>query len=623
MNFWDWNILKPFKLASQLTSPDSKIKENSMDTANETNDSRSGDSETVTEIENFDSGSAKTEGNPSAVTQAELKNAMELMLLFQTCYKLGIPDCHIPFLLDHWVFFALFILHIPDHLSQLSKDFFFNGKNIPVLTEYLPRSAKTADGKKQFVKNMQFFRDICIGENNSFTIQPKTNFPGRLALVYKPVGAEKAYDEWDQHQVLSTGGESTGFSFLLTSQQLAKFASKSAQKLRCCILLQKPRQWGLENKMYLVAGPIVFLSHCCSVGTEINWSDKSRVKFLTTVTPTVPNSSPAVYLRSCLSSHRNMFGEGIVTFKDSPWIKSECQCEKCDPQAGENRPASVKELGDAGNIKKPAAICDSSDAETGGMTTTARAAMASMAKQPSSFTSSSNDTETETGGSRYKDTGDFQLFGDEPFPRALEIIDTVFGIVPSTRFPRRKVTSSDIRTLEECIERRDTLKKQGHDTPIVVDPEFQNQQDKLREILQLMNSAKEIADGDDAKIRFPTNLITTDFLFVCHRSYGIPGQSFPTCALNETNEADVVVMESKIKEISSDDSKDAEELRAFVKQLRSLLPRPIQLTTTSPVQNPRPADVVCKTPTSSPHRQGNSRALYIPLVIICCTFSLC
>ena len=58
MNFWDWNILKPFKLASQLTSPDSKIKENSMDTANETNDSRSGDSETVTEIENFDSGSA-------------------------------------------------------------------------------------------------------------------------------------------------------------------------------------------------------------------------------------------------------------------------------------------------------------------------------------------------------------------------------------------------------------------------------------------------------------------------------------------------------------------------------------------------------------------------------------
>jgi hypothetical protein len=132
-----------------------------------------------------------------------------------------------------------------------------------------------------------------------------------------------------------------------------------------------------------------------------------------------------------------------------------------------------------------------------------------------------------------------------------------------------------------------------------------------------MNSAKEIADGDDAKIRFPTNLITTDFLFVCHRSYGIPGQSFPTCALNETNEADVVVMESKIKEISSDDSRDAEDLRAFVKELRSLLPRPIQLTTTSPVQNPRPADVVCKTPTSSPHRQGKSRARYIPLVIIC------
>ena len=617
MNFWDWDILKPFKLASQLTSPDSKIKENSMDTANETNDSRSGDSETVTDFGNFDSGSAKTEGNPSAVTQAELKNAMERMLLFQTCYKAGISDCHIPFLLEHWVFFALFILHIPDHLSQLSKDFFFNGKNIPVLTEYLPRSAKTGDGKKQFLKNMEFFRDICIGENISFTIQPKTNFPGHLALVYKPVGAGKAYDPWDHDAVLSTGGESTGFSFLLTSQQLAKFASKSAQELRCCILLQKPRNWGLPNKMYLIAGPVVFLSHCCSVGTNLNWCDKSRVKFLTTVTPTVPSSSPAVYLRSCLSSQRNMFGEGIVSFGDSPWIQSECQCEKCDPQAGENRAASVKELGDTGNIKKTAAICDSSDAETGGRTTTVRSAMASMAKQQSSCTSSSNDTETETGGSRYKDTGEFQLFGDEPFPKALEIIDTVFGIVPSTRFPRRKVTNSDIRTLEECIERRDTLKKQRHGTPIVVDPEFQNQQDKLREILQLMNSAKEIADGDDAKIRLPTNLITTDFLFVCHRSYGIPGESFPTCAVNETNEADVVVMESKIKEISSDDSKDAEDLRAFVKQLRSLLPRPTQSTTTSPVQNPPPVDVVCKTLTSSPHRQGKSHARYIPLVIIC------
>ena len=53
MNFWDWNILKPFKLASQLTSPDSKIKENSMDTANETNDSRSGDWKTADGKNNF------------------------------------------------------------------------------------------------------------------------------------------------------------------------------------------------------------------------------------------------------------------------------------------------------------------------------------------------------------------------------------------------------------------------------------------------------------------------------------------------------------------------------------------------------------------------------------------
>jgi hypothetical protein len=231
---------------------------------------------------------------------------------------------------------------------------------------------------------------------------------------------------------------------------------------------------------------------------------------------------------------------------------------------------------------------------------------------------SSNDSKDTDAGGRYQHTGDLTLFGDEPFPVALAILHEVIGIESSPRFPRRKLTSTDLATVEQSIITRNKDYEAKNTRFTLVDAsQFQIQQQTLRKFLEAMKAARDKDDGNDAGIKFPSELSYADFLFVCHRSYGIPGESFPTCAVNETNEADVVVMESKIKEISADDSKDAEDLRAFVKQLRSLLPRPTQLTTTSPVQNPPPVDVVCKTLTSSPHRQGKSHARYIPLVIIC------
>ena len=83
-------------------------------------------------------------------------------------------------------------------------------------------------------------------------------------------------------------------------------------------------------------------------------------------------------------------------------------------------------------------------------------------------------------------------------------------------------------------------------------------------------------DGNDAGIKFPSELSYADFLFVCHRSYGIPGVDFPTCTIDESNraavEADVVAMEIKTRTIApSDRSRDAKELKAFVNSLRCLL----------------------------------------------------
>ena len=153
MNFWR-NIL-PFNLAKVL-SPQSKSAENSMstsrtETADKPNDSQDNSYErfqSMVKVGNSNSSGMTTSAEeiPNAAMKTQLENAKKLMLQFQTFYYDGTAGTHIPPFLEHWIFFALFILLIPDHLSKLSEKLCFDGENIPVLTGYLPTSAATAKG---------------------------------------------------------------------------------------------------------------------------------------------------------------------------------------------------------------------------------------------------------------------------------------------------------------------------------------------------------------------------------------------------------------------------------------------------------------------------------------------
>ena len=146
-----WNLVKNL-------SPQSKSAENSMstsrtETADKPNDSQDNSCEQfqsmVKEGNSNSSGmTTSAEEIPNAAMKAQLENAKKLMLQFQTFYQDGTAGTHIPPFLEHWIFFALFILLIPDHLSKLSEKLCFDGENIPVLTGYLPTSAATASGKK-------------------------------------------------------------------------------------------------------------------------------------------------------------------------------------------------------------------------------------------------------------------------------------------------------------------------------------------------------------------------------------------------------------------------------------------------------------------------------------------
>jgi hypothetical protein len=190
---------------------------------------------------------------------------------------------------------------------------------------------------------------------------------------------------------------------------------------------------------------------------------------------------------------------------------------------------------------------------------------------------SSNDSKDTDAGGRYQHTGDLTLFGDEPFPVALAILHEVIGIESSPRFPRRKLTSTDLATVEQSIITRNKDYEAKNTRFTLVDAsQFKMQQQTLRNFLEAMKAARDKDDGNDAGIKFPSELSYADFLFVCHRSYGIPGVEFPTCKIDQSNwaavEADVVAMEFKTSTIaSSDRSRDARELKAFVNSLRRSL----------------------------------------------------
>ena len=550
MNFWR-NIL-PFNLAKVL-SPQSKSAENSMstsrtETADKPNDSQDSSCEqfqSMAKVGNSNSsGMTSAEEIPNAAMKAQLENAKKLMLQFQTFYQDGTAGTHIPPFLEHWIFFALFILLIPDHLSKLSEKLCFDGENIPVLTGYLPMSAATAKGKQTFKKNMEIFTRMCNGKDIPYCIEAKKNRPGYLALVPKTTVATGKIDASDE---ASTGEEVVGMTFLLTSGQLKQFSSHSARELRRCILLIKATEWGQPlNKNYLVAGPIVFLSHCCDASTKPTWCER-KDNVVDTLSKLVPHSSCGLFLpRACLQI--NAFGEGIVSLADSPWSQSECECATCkSPGLAVEKAATSTSIVNLGDLSQ------------------------------SMKSTSSNDSKDTDEGGRYHHTGDLTLFGDESFPVALTILHEVIGIESSPRFPRRKLTSTDLATVEQSIITRNQ-DYEAKDTrfTLVSASQFQKQQQTLCKFLEAMKAARDKDDGNDAGIKFPSELSLADFLFVCHRSYGIPGVDFPTCKIDESNraavEADVVAMEFKTRTIaSSDRSRDARDLKAFVNSLRRLL----------------------------------------------------
>ena len=550
MNFWR-NIL-PFNLVEVL-SPQSKSAENSMSTSrsetadkpNDFQDSSCDRFDSMVKVGNSNSsGMTSAEEIPNAAMKVQLENAKKLMLQFQTFYQDGTAGTYIPPFLEHWIFFALFILHIPDHLSKLSDKLCFDGENIPVLTGYLPTSAATAKGKQTFKTSMEIFTCMCNGEDIPCCIEAKKNRPGYLALVRKTTVATGKIGASDE---ASTGGEVVGMTFLLTSGQVKQFSSHSAWELRRCILLIKATEWGQPpNKMYLVAGPIVFLSHCCDASTKPTWCDRKE-SVVRTLTKSVPTSSYGLFLpRACLQS--NAFGEGIVSLADSPWSHSECECPRC---------------------KSPGLVVEKA------ATSTSIVNLGDLSQSMKS--TSSNDSKDTDAGGRYQHTGDLTLFGDEPFPVALAILHEVIGIESSPRFPRRKLTSTDLATVEQSIITRNKDYEAKNTRFTLVDAsQFQMQQQTLRNFLEAMKAARDKDDGNDAGIKFPSELSYADFLFVCHRSYGIPGVEFPTCKIDQSNwaavEADVVAMEFKTSTIaSSDRSRDARELKAFVNSLRCLL----------------------------------------------------
>jgi hypothetical protein len=121
MNFWR-NIL-PFNLVEVL-SPQSKSAENSMSTSrsetadkpNDFQDSSCDRFDSMVKVGNSNSsGMTSAEEIPNAAMKVQLENAKKLMLQFQTFYQDGTAGTYIPPFLEHWIFFALFILQRRRH----------------------------------------------------------------------------------------------------------------------------------------------------------------------------------------------------------------------------------------------------------------------------------------------------------------------------------------------------------------------------------------------------------------------------------------------------------------------------------------------------------------------------
>jgi len=335
---------------SNLTPADAQIKGNETDKSEEEdskadlNGQREGTTipTSVSKVADPDAASKTPSMKDPTVVVApkSLDTASRFSATFMKCYQLGNSGYITP-ILEHWLFFASFILLTPEIRATATREQMVDENLFPaVLGTYIPASSKKGLAKKDFLDHMGFFWDICLDSNLPFTLHyEKTH----IHLLAK------------QNADASTLINSvTGIAIPLTAP-LFKQMSKHAMYRILGVLVPE------KKDHFLVIGPIAFVAHYCSakIAPLLGFKKFKDMVYNSTVSPkSLPVSARGYVLQlsepvpaenlEVAGTNRRL----VLRFPDSDWHNTSngfgrhfvCRCSTCVKQINGESTEGLKKL---------------------------------------------------------------------------------------------------------------------------------------------------------------------------------------------------------------------------------------------------------------------------------------
>ena len=248
---------------------------------------------------------------------------------FEENRKSSSGDISIPPLLEHWIFFAVFIANIPAHRHIDTESVL----KYPYLENCIPKSLvgkKSEKLTKEFSDNIRFFSDICFGSEVNFKLEESAE-TGRLGIFFKTT---------DQGILNSISEQMVGIAFYVEKDVAVAFGrQEKMQRIFSLISFD-------GKKHFIVIGPIVYANHGCSSDIQPQLTKKAKeIKFVSSLKPTFNLSAQGVFLTGIPKQAIHIENDEFRVCKSFCMMaQPTCDCNKCHKSKsikGKDRPSQL------------------------------------------------------------------------------------------------------------------------------------------------------------------------------------------------------------------------------------------------------------------------------------------